>query len=249
MSRTPLIAGNWKLNTSLAEAGDLAAAIASVPVDGVESVVCPPYPWLVPVAERLAGSAIAVGAQDCWPEPAGAFTGDVSAAMLAPVCRFVLVGHSERRVIHGEEDALVARKLAAVLDAGITPILCVGESARQRAANNADIIVERQLGAALGALSPSQLSSVVVAYEPVWAIGTGTAATADDASIMASLIRRWLARRDPASAASIRVLYGGSVSAGNSAELLAGQDIDGALVGSASLDEEAFNAIRRTAAR
>ncbi len=244
MSRTPLIVGNWKMYTSLPEARALAAAIGDQSVPGIETVICPPFLWLVPLAEQLAGSNLALGAQDCWPEPEGSFTGNVAAAMLAPLCRWVIVGHSERRAIHGEDDELIARKLTAALDVGLSPILCLGETASQRAAGEAESTIARQLRAALDAAPAAQMHQVVIAYEPVWAIGSGDPATVNDAAAMARLIRSELSTFGDELARRVRVLYGGSVNAENAGGFFEDTEIDGALVGGASLDAGAFNAIR-----
>ena len=245
MSRTPLVVGNWKLNTTLQEARDLAGTIAGVSISGVETVVCPPFPWLVPLAELLRDSAVMLGAQDCWTEPQGAFTGDVSAAMLAPYCQWVIVGHSERRAIHGEPDSLIASKVHAAFDAGLTPVLCVGETEAERSAGQARKVIIRQLQAPLAGLSPSQIGRLIIAYEPVWAIGSGRAATALDARTTAAMIRTYVATVESTEATSVRILYGGSVATSNAADIFAGDDVDGLLVGSASLDAATFTEIRR----
>jgi triosephosphate isomerase (TIM) len=247
MSRTPLIVGNWKLNTTLPEARALATAVAAVKISGVETVLCPPFLWLAPLAEHLARSGISLGAQDSWPEPAGAFTGSVSAAMLAPLCDWVLVGPSERRTVNSEDDALVGRKLSAVLDAGLAPILCVGETAAQRSGDSAIETVARQFHSALEGPIDERLARIVIAYEPVWAIGSGQAATTQDAESMATLLRGLVAQRSESAAATVRILYGGSVNEGNAAEFLAADNVDGLLVGGASLDAATFNAIRKAA--
>lgn len=246
MSRTPLVVANWKMNTDL-ETARLLAQAARETLDGnpldVEIAICPPFPWLVPVAAVLEGSAVGLGAQDCSPEPNGAFTGDVSAAMLAPWCAHVLVGHSERRHGHGEDDALIRRKLEAVLNEGMAPILCVGELEAERDAGRTAETVQRQVLAALAGLPAAAIARCVIAYEPVWAIGTGRTATAGDAQEVAAQIRALLGSLAPARAAAIRILYGGSVKAGNVASLTAGPDVDGALVGGASLDPAGFAAL------
>jgi triosephosphate isomerase (TIM) len=246
MSRTPLAIANWKMNTDLETARLLARAardtLAGNPID-LEIALCPPFPWLVPVAEVLDGSPVGLGAQDCSPERDGAFTGDVSAAMLAPWCGFVLVGHSERRHGHGETDALVRRKLEAVLTKGMQPILCVGERESERESSQTGAVIETQVRAALDGLPEAAIARVIVAYEPVWAIGTGRTATAADAQEVAAQIRALLAAHAPAHAEAIRILYGGSVKAENAAALTAGADVDGVLVGSASLDPAGFAAL------
>jgi len=245
----PLIVGNWKMNLGRQEAVALAAALSASPVDGVQSVVCPPFPWLVPVRDTFGESPIALGAQNCAAEPNGARTGEVSAPMLAEVCRFVVVGHSERRALNGESDELVARKARAVLDAGMTPIVCVGENLGQRQAGDAVEIVHGQLDGSLADMESTDLSRCVVAYEPVWAIGTGVAATADDAGEMATAIRDWLVAAHRETGRAVPILYGGSVTASNAAALLAANDVGGALVGGASLDAAAFTAIAAAARR
>ena len=243
---TPLVAGNWKMNPpTVAEAVALAEALRgplSV-VDGVERIVCPPFVALTAVADALAGSPVALGAQNLHPEPKGAFTGEVSGAMLQGVCSHVIVGHSERRHVLGETDDFVNAKLLAVLGLGMTPILCVGETADERDAGQAEAVVERQTAAGLDGAGHN-VGRVVVAYEPVWAIGTGRAATPEIAQEMIGGIRAHLTRlTDAATAAQVPLLYGGSVNAANAAELAALPDVDGALVGGASLDPDAFVAI------
>jgi triosephosphate isomerase len=244
VARLPLIVGNWKMHTSRDEAVRLATEIAAGPVSDVGLAVCPPFPWLVPVAAALAGSSIALGAQDCWTEPSGAFTGEVSPVMLAEVCRYVIVGHSERRRILGEDDDLVGRKLSAALAAGLAPILCVGEDLPTRQAGKASAFVRAQLESALAQRTEDEVRRCVVAYEPIWAIGTGVAAQPADAEAMAAEIRVVL--RDTAgdgAAASVNILYGGSVTPANATEILAGPNLDGALVGGASLKPDSFLAI------
>lgn len=240
MTRRRLIAGNWKMNTSRAEAVGLASAVARGGHNDVDVVLCPPFPWLIPVAEAIAGSGVGLGAQNCWTEPKGAVTGEVSPAMLAELCQYVIVGHSERRRILGESDELVAQKLRAALASGLKPILCVGEDQSQRQQGQAVQVVRGQLTAALAGLSADDVTQCVVAYEPIWAIGTGTPATGDDAAEMATVIRNGIADDWPEIAPTLRILYGGSVTAGNAAELLSARNVDGALVGGASLKADAF---------
>ncbi len=231
---------------TVAEAVALAQALRGPlgAIEGVERVVCPPFVALTAVAETLAGSTVAIGAQNVHPEPKGAFTGEVSAVMLRGVCSDVIVGHSERRHVLGETDDFVNAKVLAVLGLGMTPILCVGETLEERDAGEASAVVERQTTAGLAGVDPSDVMQVVLAYEPVWAIGTGRAATPEIAQEMIGGIRAHLARLAvPATAAQVRLLYGGSVNAGNTAELAALPDVDGALVGGASLDPDAFVAI------
>lgn len=247
--RVPLIAGNWKMNTSCPGAISLATAIAATPVPGVDVVVCPPFPWLVPVKEALNGSAVQLGAQDCWPGPNGAFTGAVSVAMLAEYCQFVIVGHSERRQIFGEPDSLVREKVSAVLAAGLTPILCVGESLAVREAGKANDVVSAQVVAALDGRLEAEIAACVIAYEPIWAIGTGVAASAKDAEMMAIEIRKAIDSIVPSVSTRVRVLYGGSVTPANCAETLGQPNVDGALVGGASLKADQFLEIVRSMAR
>ncbi|MGH2535682.1 MAG: triose-phosphate isomerase [Thermomicrobiales bacterium] len=249
MSRIPLIVGNWKMNSSRDEAVALARAIAAGVSQGAEIVVCPPFPWLVPVAEAVQDSGISVGAQNCWSEPAGAFTGEVAASMLKDLCRFVIVGHSERRQTFGETDEIVHDKATAVQAAGLTPIVCVGESLDTRQTGSPDRYVRDQVRRAIGNRTGDEIGQWVVAYEPIWAIGTGVAATPDDAEQMSQTIRATI--RDVAGdvADGIRILYGGSVTPDNAGELLGGANVGGALVGGASLHADSFLAIARTASR
>lgn len=243
---------NWKMHGDIAAnaalLGALTAELGDVQVGkAVAAVVCPPYPYLSQVAELLKGTGLELGAQDCGHSQSGAYTGEVAAEMLADCgCSWVIVGHSERRQYHQESDALIAAKVAAAQRAGLTPVLCVGETQSQREAGEAETVVATQLTGALGDLS--SLSGIVVAYEPVWAIGTGLTATPQLAQEMHAHVRATLRELDADNAESIRLLYGGSVKAGNAAELFAEADIDGALVGGASLDAEAFAAIISAAA-
>jgi len=246
--RLPVVGGNWKMHTTRPEARALLAALRAEldGLSGAQVVICPPAPWLGDAADALTGSTLEVGAQDVHWEPKGAFTGAVSAPMLAGVASWAIVGHSERRHVFGETAAETNAKLRAVLAAGLRPILAVGER-REEVGRVADILraqlVEGFHG--LDRLAPE----VVIAYEPVWAIGTGLAATADDAQARCALIRTMLADRfDAASADACRIQYGGSVNPQNIAGFAAQPDIDGALVGGASLDAGAFAAICRAVA-
>ncbi len=240
--RLPLIAGNWKMHKTLGEARDLARQIRhglTAPQGAVEVAVAPPYTALAKVAEELAGSPIRLGAQDCFWERQGAFTGAISPWMLADVgCHYVIVGHSERRQHFGDTDQDVNRKLKAVLEAGLYPIVCVGETLEQREAGHTLEVVGRQVGAALTGLSAPQKSRLVVAYEPVWAIGTGRTATPDQAQEVHAFIRELLPEFPETG--GIRILYGGSVTPDNAGELMAQPDLDGALVGGASLKADSF---------
>jgi triosephosphate isomerase (TIM) len=246
VTRTPLIVGNWKMNSSRQEAVALATGITATVPSNFESAVCPPFPWLTDVQLALAGSSVKLGAQNCWSEFSGAFTGEVSPHMLAEMCEYVIVGHSERRRIIGESDHLVAAKLRAALAAGLSVILCVGEDLETRKAERAIQFVQTQLASALGGLDVDQVSRCVVAYEPIWAIGTGIAAEPIDAQEMSAAIRRNLA---PGISDSMRILYGGSVSGENASAILSQNDIDGALVGGASLNVESFAEIMTAASR
>ena len=243
--RPPLIAGNWKMNGLSADGLALARAVrGGADGVGVQLLICPPATLLGSVGEALAGSTISLGGQDCHPDGPGAHTGDIAASMLADLsCRFVILGHSERRADHGETDELVRAKATAALAAGLTAIVCIGETETERDAGKTLAVVTRQLAGSL----PVGASAVntVVAYEPVWAIGTGrTPSNADIASVHGQLRRELSARFGDA--AGIRLLYGGSVKPANAREILALPDVDGALVGGASLKAEDFLAIARS---
>ena len=248
-----LIVGNWKMNKSVPEARELASAIAARVGDsasadaGVEVVVCPPFVALDAVSKALKGSLIAIGAQNLHSEPRGAFTGEVSAPMLVDICRYVIVGHSERRNLFGETDMDINLKVKAALDAGLRPILCVGEDLEHRSAGNANAVVTEQLRA--GLRDAATAGRAVVAYEPVWAIGTGKSATPQVAQEMMAHIRATLAALCGAEvAATMPLLYGGSVNAGNAADYIRQPDVNGVLVGGASLDADSFADIAWVAA-
>lgn len=247
--RTPLVAGNWKMNPgTVAEAATLASELRAAieGVEGVTRVVCPPFVALAAVADALRGSDVAVGAQNMHPEAKGAFTGEISASMIAGLCGYVVLGHSERRHLLGEEDSFINAKVKAALGAGLTPILCVGETLAEREAGRAEAVVEAQLQGGLDGVGAGDVARVVIAYEPVWAIGTGRAATSETAQEMIASARRQVARLSGAGIADeAPVLYGGSVNPGNADELAAQPDIDGALVGGASLVPADFAAIVR----
>jgi triosephosphate isomerase len=244
--RTKLIAGNWKMHGShKANAELLEGILGAGPVDA-DVAVCVPFPYLSEVAVALAGSAVHWGAQDCSAHEQGAYTGEVSAAMLHEFgCRYAIVGHSERRQYHGEADQLVADKAKAALARGITPIVCVGETLQQREAGETGEVVKRQLSAVIHTLAHCA-GEIVVAYEPVWAIGTGRTATPQQAQEVHALLRAQLHAATPR-ADTMRILYGGSVKPDNARELFAQPDIDGALVGGASLKAVDFVAIARAA--
>jgi triosephosphate isomerase len=245
-----IVAGNWKMNLSRAQAVALATEVATHrPADGVEVTVFPTFPWLVPVADVLSGTQVRLGAQDCYTSASGAFTGEVSPVALSELCGAVLAGHSERRHIIGEDDELVGRKASAILEAGMTAYLCVGETLAEREAGTAVEVVARQLSSGLSAVDAGEVKRIVIAYEPVWAIGTGVAASAGDAQEMCTEVRAWLADRFGEAGANVPVLYGGSVTPANAGELFASPDVDGGLVGGASLDGRAFREIIAAAAR
>lgn len=245
-ARRKLVVGNWKMHGSRAGNAELLRGILAAGPFAAELAVCAPFPYLADVATALAGSALAWGAQDCSAHEQGAYTGEVSAAMLAELgCRFVIVGHSERRALHRESDLLVAEKAAAALAHRLVPIVCVGETLLQREHAQTEVVVQRQLGAVL-ALLGERAREIVVAYEPVWAIGTGEVATPEDAQEVCGAIRHWLSKQhDATTAENVRILYGGSVKANNVASIMAQPDVDGALVGGASLNPEEFAAIAR----
>lgn len=241
--RQTLVVGNWKMHGSRASvAALLGELVESLAAPTAEVAVCPSYVHLPQAVELCSGSAVAVGAQDCSHMPSGAYTGDVSAQMLVDTgCRWVILGHSERRQYHVESDELVAAKLGAAVAAGLSPIVCVGETREQRESGEAESVVASQLRGALD--GQKDLAGLVIAYEPVWAIGTGLTASPQQAQDMHAFIRACLEGVAGIDAAATRVLYGGSVKAGNAAELFARQDIDGALVGGAALNAGDFQAI------
>ena len=247
---TPLVAGNWKMNTTLQEAVALATALRDALDDlkGVEKVLCPPFVSLDRVAQAVQGSTLKVGAQNMHDEEKGAFTGEVSPGMLQDLCQYVILGHSERRSLFGETDELVNRKVRKALEVGLRPILCVGENFGQRQEGREEAVVSESLTASLESVASSD--ALVIAYEPVWAIGTGLAATGEQAEAMVALIRRLLVDQyGKQSAEAVPILYGGSVTAANIQEFASQPNIDGALVGGASLDAEQFAEIVRATAR
>jgi triosephosphate isomerase len=242
-----LIAGNWKMNTDLAEAVRLASEVAratSDAGDGVAVAICPPFISLEAAAEIVRDTPVRLGAQNMHAEESGAFTGEVSAPMLASVgCDYVILGHSERRQLFGETDEGVNQKVKAALKHGLVPIVCVGETLDQREAGDEETVVGRQLDAALDGVSLDAASDLVIAYEPVWAIGTGKTASPEQAQAMHHFIRERLASSHGATGREVEILYGGSMKPNNAADLLAQPDIDGGLIGGASLDAESFAAI------
>lgn len=251
MARTPTIGGNWKMNLDFEVAMDLASGLRNRLGShrGAESIVFPSFPYLRPVSQRLRESAIGVGAQDLHVEAKGAFTSAISASMIKSVgCTHVLIGHSERRSVFGDDDALVARKLTVALEAGLIPVLCIGETLTERESSRTFAVLERQLDTALRAHTAAALEKLIVAYEPVWAIGTGLTATPEQAQEVHAWVRGHIgALLGDAFAARLRIQYGGSVKPSNAAGLLSQPDIDGALVGGASLKAESFAEIVRAA--
>ncbi|MCX7398281.1 MAG: triose-phosphate isomerase [Planctomycetales bacterium] len=240
-----LIAGNWKMNTTrqsgVALAKELAAVVPQAEA-GVEVLVCPPYPYLLAVGETLAGSAVHLGAQDAYFEAPGAFTGEVAVDMLRDCgCRYVILGHSERRHVMGETDAIINRKVRAAVAGGLAAVLCVGELLSERQSGQTEEVLDRQMEGGLAGVSEAEAAQVVIAYEPVWAIGTGVTATPEQAESAHEHLRKWLARRyTPAFSEKVRILYGGSVKADNAETLLGQPNVDGALVGGASLKASTF---------
>ena len=248
--RQVLIAGNWKMNGSRSSIRELLDGVkaGAGDVKSAELAVCAPFPYLADVQEQLTGSAISWGAQNLSTEEKGAFTGETSAAMLLDFgCKYVIVGHSERRSLYGEDDALVAQKFAVARNAGLKPILCVGETLEERESDVTEDVVARQLDAVITLEGAGALADGVIAYEPVWAIGTGKTATPDQAQSVHAFIRAKLAGVDAGVADKVQILYGGSMNPGNAAELLAMADIDGGLIGGASLKADDFLAIGKAA--
>jgi triosephosphate isomerase (TIM) len=244
MARKPMIAGNWKMHKTQSEVVSTIQGLRQK-VDGyqaVEVVVCPTFTSLAAAAKALEGSTVKLGAQNVHWEPEGAYTGEISLSMLLDCgCQFVILGHSERRHIFDEDDGMISRKLSATLGTALTPILCVGETLDERDADRVEDVVLGQMRRGLDALTEDEVSRIIVAYEPVWAIGIGRTATPEVAEEVHAMIRGWL--RDTYSeklSEQVRILYGGSVKPGNIAELMAQPDIDGALVGGASLKAESF---------
>ncbi|MDX1334644.1 MAG: triose-phosphate isomerase [Gammaproteobacteria bacterium] len=241
--RTPLVAGNWKLNGSRSSIKSLVDGLLSgiSEVDQTEVAVCPPFVYLNEVNQMLADSAIAMGSQDICAEDSGAFTGEVAGPMISEMgAVFAIIGHSERRSIYGESDELVARKFAAAQRHGLKPILCVGETLEEREKGVTEDVVARQIDAVINLMGVDALENAVIAYEPVWAIGTGMTATPEQAQDVHAFIRNRIAEKSGNVAEKIQILYGGSVKGANAAELFAKPDIDGGLIGGASLDADEF---------
>jgi triosephosphate isomerase len=250
--RKPMMAGNWKMNKTPAEAAELAEAIREAvgSVGAVDCVVCPTFIALAPVSMALEGSKIAVGAQNVHWADSGAFTGEISAPMLKGIAEYVIIGHSERRQYFDETDETVNKKLHAALKHGLTAIVCVGETLAQNEAGQTDAVVSLQVAAALADVDSSQLQRVIIAYEPIWAIGTGRAATAEEAQATCCNIVRYtlVELYGDTTAQMVRVLYGGSANAKNIGEIMQQPDIDGALIGGASLKAEDYSAMVHTTA-
>ena len=241
--RKPLVAGNWKMHGSRTDNADLVRTLLDrlKPESRAEVMVCPPFVYLWETGRLLKDSDVTLGAQSVCAETLGAFTGEVSGTMLRDVgCKYVLVGHSERRQLYGESDALVARKFVAAQSQGLVPVLCVGETLEEREGGRTNEVVARQLDAVLAVSGVGALARAVIAYEPVWAIGTGRTASPEQAQEVHAMIRAKVAVLDGTIAASVRILYGGSVKASNARELFAMPDIDGGLVGGASLKADEF---------
>jgi triosephosphate isomerase len=247
--RRKLIAGNWKMNGSLAANASLLEGIkAGLGQPNADVAVCAPFPYLAQCRTELAQTAVGWGAQDVSVQESGAYTGEVSAAMLLDFgCRYAIVGHSERRTYHAESNELVAKKTLRAVEAGLTPIVCVGETLAEREAGKTADVVGAQMDAVLALLSGDQLAKIVVAYEPVWAIGTGKTATPEMAQEVHAMLRVRLNEKNAGAAAGVRILYGGSMKPDNAEELLAMPDIDGGLIGGASLKAGDFLAIVRAA--
>jgi triosephosphate isomerase len=248
--RQKLVAGNWKMNGSKASIKELLDGIKKGigDVASAEVAVCPPFVYLADVEDQLTGTPVVWGAQNLSTEEKGAFTGEVAASMINDFsCKYVIVGHSERRTLYGEDDAVVARKFAVARAAGLKPILCIGETLEEREKGVTNDVVSRQIEAVIELEGAAALADAVIAYEPVWAIGTGKTASPEQAQEVHRFIRQRIAEKDAAVAEKVQILYGGSMNAGNAAELLGQPDIDGGLIGGASLVAEDFLTICRAA--
>lgn len=246
--RRPMMAGNWKMNKTIAEAVELAQSIQEQieAYDNVDRVICPPFVCLPAVNAVLAGSSLAVGAQNVHWADSGAYTGEISAPMLTELVSYVIIGHSERRQYFAETDETVNQRVRAALAHDLRPIICVGESLEQNEAGETNSVVERQVRAALEGIDATQLRNIVVAYEPIWAIGTGKAATPEQANATCAVVRSVLSDLYGDEAAQgVQILYGGSTNDGNIAEIMQGSDIDGALIGGASLKVDSYSEMVR----
>jgi triosephosphate isomerase len=252
LTRSLFIVGNWKMNTTLQSGQALAVEIVhglAQGLSGVEVGVCPPFPYLIPIAEKVRGTGVVLGAQNASPEKPGAFTGEIAIEILLDVgCQWVILGHSERRQFYGDTDEVINKKVIASVERGLKVIFCIGEMLEDRKTGRTELVLETQLAKGLLSLTPEQMANVVVAYEPVWAIGTGVTASPEQAEETHASIRKWLSGRfGQAVADATRIQYGGSVKGDNAKELLAKPNIDGALVGGASLKSDQFLAIIRAA--
>jgi triosephosphate isomerase len=246
--RSSLIAGNWKMNGSLQSVIELVEGIKAGNSGNAELAVCPPSVYLMKVGGMLAGTDIALGSQNVCDHEAGAYTGEISAAMLVECgCRYAIVGHSERRSLYQESDQLVAARFAMAIGAQLTPILCVGETLEQREQDVTEVVVARQIDAVIDLCGIEAIAKSVIAYEPVWAIGTGKVATPEQAQAVHAFIRGKLSQADAKVAQQLRILYGGSMNPSNAAELLSQEDIDGGLIGGAALKADDFLAIAQSA--
>ncbi len=247
--RTPLVAGNWKMNGSRESVAGLMQGItAGAGLEGMEMLVCPPFVYIPQVAAAIGEAPVALGGQDLYTEANGAFTGEISGSMLADVgCQYVIIGHSERRALLGESDGKIARKFLAAQENNLIPILCLGETLDERQADSTLQVIGSQFNAVVDVVGIEAFARAVVAYEPVWAIGTGETATPEQAQEVHAALRSMAAKRSAKIAADLRLLYGGSVKAANAAELFSMPDIDGGLIGGASLDANEFLAICRAA--
>ncbi|MEZ6048162.1 MAG: triose-phosphate isomerase [Planctomycetaceae bacterium] len=245
--RKLLVAGNWKMNTTTDSATALAGALADKvqQESSIEVLLCPPFPYLTTVKEKVSGSSIKLGAQNCYHEAEGAFTGEVSAGMLLDVgCDCVILGHSERRHVMGETDSDINKKTVAALEKGLCVVLCVGELLEEREAGKTNEVLKTQMEGGLAGVSAEALKNVVIAYEPVWAIGTGVTATTEEAESAHDFLRKWLTSNyNETAAEAMQILYGGSVKPDNAEELMSQPNVDGALVGGASLKADSFGGI------
>lgn len=252
MARRPLVMGNWKLNGSKEMARELIAGLKAelAGVEGCDAAIAPPVMYLAEAEAALAGSQIVLGAQNVDVNVSGAYTGDISTAMLKEFgAKYIIIGHSERRTYHAESDAFIAKKFAAIKEAGLVPVLCIGESEEENEAGKTEEVCARQIDAVLNTLGAQAFAGAVIAYEPIWAIGTGKSATPAQAQAVHAFIRGHVAKQDAAIAEQVILQYGGSVNDANAAELFTQPDIDGALVGGASLKADAFATIVKAAAK
>ena len=250
MSRRSIVAGNWKMHGTVSSVEQLVNGLLESELSALncDVAVCPPALYVAQVQQLVADSMINVGTQNCSPFEQGAYTGEISAKMSADIgCKYVILGHSERRTLFAESDEVIAEKVAAVLEAGLVPIFCVGETLEQREGNETLNVITQQLNVVADKIGNDKLVELIIAYEPVWAIGTGKTASPEQAQEVHAAIRQWLASRSESAAAEVRIVYGGSVKAANAAELFAQADIDGGLIGGAALDANEFYQICKAA--